>query len=454
MRAGLLIRVATLLALCIAPGFAATTYVYDTLGRLSTVTYDNGLQIVYTYDAAGNRSAVTTQLGTNRPPQANNDSVSVFLNTLIHIHPLTNDVDPDGDTLQITQVGHASHGTATRASLTVANYTPANNYQGLDSFTYTISDGHGHTASATVFLAVATGIPPIAVNDSVNTPYQVAITFDPRANDTEPNPPGLQLSIASVTLPSNGTVVINNPGQPANQSVTYTPANGFEGVDGFSYTISDGVSQTASATVSVMVGAPPVAVADYTPTPVSTPVTFNPRVNDSDPYGLPLVIASAATPSHGTVAINNGLSLTYTPITGYAGPDSFAYTVANSAGLTASATDYMCPGNVPPAVTAHEFDIFEVHNAGDPIYPSGTYDPRTTGDTDPCNGALTVTAVTQGAKGTVSIQPSGPAIFYKYNELVYASRQDTDTFTYTVTDSFGNSSTGTINVVIDVETRN
>lgn len=40
---------------------AGVTYVYDTLGRLSTATYDNGEQIAYTYDPAGNRTQVVTQ---------------------------------------------------------------------------------------------------------------------------------------------------------------------------------------------------------------------------------------------------------------------------------------------------------------------------------------------------------------------------------------------------------
>jgi YD repeat-containing protein len=41
--------------------YAATTYSHDGLGRLSTVSYENGKQIVYNYDAAGNRSSVVTQ---------------------------------------------------------------------------------------------------------------------------------------------------------------------------------------------------------------------------------------------------------------------------------------------------------------------------------------------------------------------------------------------------------
>jgi len=43
------------------PASAATTYVYDTLGRLASATYDNGKQIIYSYDAAGNRTTVVTQ---------------------------------------------------------------------------------------------------------------------------------------------------------------------------------------------------------------------------------------------------------------------------------------------------------------------------------------------------------------------------------------------------------
>jgi uncharacterized protein (DUF697 family) len=48
----------------IAASAATTvTYKYDTLGRLSTVCYSNNLEIVYSYDQAGNRTQVVTQAG-------------------------------------------------------------------------------------------------------------------------------------------------------------------------------------------------------------------------------------------------------------------------------------------------------------------------------------------------------------------------------------------------------
>jgi len=54
--------VAGLILLGTAPGASAnpTTYTYDTLGRVATVTYPNGTVITYTYDPAGNRTAVVT----------------------------------------------------------------------------------------------------------------------------------------------------------------------------------------------------------------------------------------------------------------------------------------------------------------------------------------------------------------------------------------------------------
>ena len=451
----------SVVALAMLPGLtssASTSYVYDNLGRIWTVTYDNGLQVTYSYDAAGNRTSVVTQTGTNRPPQANNYYVAVVTNTQTPaFFPLSNDVDPDGDALTISSLGAtAQGGTTTLNHATGAvKYTPPANFQGLDTFTYAISDGHAHTASATVYASISNGIPPIAVDDSAKTPLNTAIAgLDVLANDSEPDPPGHDLTISSVTSPTanGGTVAITG----LQKLLTYTPAHGVEGQDTFSYTITDGFQQYATAQVSVFVGAPPVANDDYQPVALNTATTWNPLVNDTDPYGFPLTVsATGATANGGTVAINGGLSLTYTPPSStYTGPDSFTYTISNGHGLGATATEHMCVGNVLPIAPTQDLEIVAqlVIGHGNYVVPSGVLDPRVGAHsaTDPCGSPLDVTAVTPGAKGHTYINLTGD-ITYTYNTHVLGFLTDTDAFTYTVTSQFGASATGNASVNIDVE---
>jgi hypothetical protein len=47
---------------------AATTYQYDDLGRLKIASYDNGKEIDYNYDPAGNRSSVVIQTTPHMAP--------------------------------------------------------------------------------------------------------------------------------------------------------------------------------------------------------------------------------------------------------------------------------------------------------------------------------------------------------------------------------------------------
>jgi YD repeat-containing protein len=49
-----------ILAMLPFPALAGVTYAYDNLGRLSTAAYDNGKQITYNYDPAGNRTQIAT----------------------------------------------------------------------------------------------------------------------------------------------------------------------------------------------------------------------------------------------------------------------------------------------------------------------------------------------------------------------------------------------------------
>lgn len=103
--------------------------------------------------------------------------------------------------------------------------------------------GAVQTASYTVLA----NRPPIAADDAAETTGTAPVRIDVLANDSDPD--GDPLSIASVTQPSGGAVVVN-----ADQTVTFTAAAGFTGTTTFTYTASDGRGGVASATVTVRVG--------------------------------------------------------------------------------------------------------------------------------------------------------------------------------------------------------
>lgn len=327
----------------------ATTYTYDALGRLSTATYDNGKQVIYSYDPAGNRTQVVTQTATNQPPDAVNDSISTPINTPKTFDPRTNDSDPESDPITITGVTQPASGTGTSSyTLTSVTYTPPSNYTGSTNFTYTISDGNGHTDTATISVTVtgSSNQPPDAVNDSISTPMNTPKTFDPLTNDTDPEDD--TLTITAKTNGGHGSVVING-----GTTLTYTPTTGYTGSDNFTYTISDGNGNTDTATVSVTVTSggnqPPVAVDDsaniilitFGTCKTPTKNNYDPRTNDSDPDGDTLTITGKTDGSPGTVTINGGTSVTYnygSCVLSLETTDTFTYTISDGNGGSDTAT--------------------------------------------------------------------------------------------------------------------
>ena len=422
-----------LLSGCLLAGTAQAvdaTYSYDALGRLVGVTYSCSAANAYAYDAAGNRTSASATTASGCPPVAVNDSVTTGTNTAATFDPRSNDSDPNGLALTITAAGTPGHGTAVVSGGAQITYTPTSGYAGADSFTYTITDSLGGTASATVSVTVSNS-PPTAVNDSISTPLNTAKTFDPRANDSDPD--GDALTITAAATPGHGGVTVNS-----GTSLTYTPTTGYTGSDSFTYTISDGHSHTATATVSVTVtgsaNQPPVANNDSTSTVMNTAVTFDPRANDSDPDSDPLTITATGTPGHGSAAINAGTSLTYTPATSYTGTDSFTYTISDGHSHTATATVTVTITNAPVAP-----DTPEEYTA--PPNPF-IFDPR---DYTYSGETLTITAVGTPGHGTATIGSGGTSITYNPG-LAWSG---TTTFTYTVTDGYGHSATGTITMIVD-----
>ncbi len=110
-----------------------------------------------TYGAASSVEATVSITVTpmNDAPTAQPDSATTPKNAAVNIAALANDVDLDGNQLSITAVTSPANGTASITSNgTVINYRPRNGFTGIDSFTYTVSDGHGGVSTATVTVNV------------------------------------------------------------------------------------------------------------------------------------------------------------------------------------------------------------------------------------------------------------------------------------------------------------
>ena len=183
----------------------------------------------------------------NSPPVADDDSATVDEDSSNNqINVLSNDNDPDGDSLSIDSVGDPPHGISIDDGSFVY-YTPDSGYTGSDSFMYLISDGNGGIDSATITVTVN------SVNHNPNAnPDSAAVDEDSSnnqinvlANDNDPD--GDSLSISNVGSASHGSTSLDG------SFVYYTPDPGYAGSDSFSYSINDGNGGTATATVDITI---------------------------------------------------------------------------------------------------------------------------------------------------------------------------------------------------------
>jgi len=374
-----------------------------------------------------------TVVGVNDAPVAVDDSASTDEDTAVTISVLDNDSDPDGDELSIIDFTEPSNGTVVLNDDGTFTYTPNNNFNGVDSFEYTISDGNGGTDTATVTITVV-GVndAPVAVDDAASTDEDTAVTISVLNNDTDPD--GDELSIIDFTEPSNGSVVLNQDG-----TFTYTPNNNFNGTDSFEYTISDGNGGTDTATVTITVNSEndaPVAVDDSASTDEDTEVTISVLNNDSDPDGDALTVVSTTTPSNGTVVINDNGTITYTPNENFNGKDSFEYTISDGNGGTDTATVTITVVGVNDAPVA-------VDDAASTDEDTAVTISVLNNDSDPDGDALTVVSTTTPSNGTVVINDNG-TITYTPNENFNGK----DSFEYTISDGNGGTDTATVTITI------
>lgn len=269
---------------------------------------------------------------TNLFPLARNDMATVGSGASVLIDVLANDSDPEGGALSLTSASVPSSGTAVISGSQIT-YTAAAGFIGVDTFSYTVSDGQGGTASAMVTVTVGAQMnnPPDIRDDAASVMFGQSVAVSVLANDSDPD--GDALSVVDVGTPSRGSVSLSG------NVVTYTPTQGFSGVDSFTYTASDGRGAEGTATVRITVAMQlnrnPIANDDVAATS-GPPVIIDVLANDSDPDGDPLSIVSITTPVSGTAVIS-GNSVTYTPALGIFAIDQFSYTISDGRGGMATA---------------------------------------------------------------------------------------------------------------------
>jgi hypothetical protein len=150
-----------------------------------------------------------------------------------------------------TIASYPAHGTLTNDAASGSAYyvyTPTNGYRGTDSFTFTVSDGYRDSTNAAT-VTLITGDPYLIANPQTtmtgtNQSLNITLTSFSPLNCTN------LFTYAILTNPTNGTL------SGTGTNYIYTPNHNFEGVDTFTFTVSDVVA-TNSALVTIYVVAGP-----------------------------------------------------------------------------------------------------------------------------------------------------------------------------------------------------
>ncbi len=393
---------------------------------------------------------VSVAVPANEPPVAEDDSFETEEGTQLTIATselLVNDSDADeGDEISIVSFSAQNTEGSVRQQGENFIYTPAEDFIGEDTFTYTIEDNRGETDTATVTVNVVLppNEPPVAEDDSFETEEGTQLTIatsELLVNDSDADEDD-EISIVSFSAKNTEGSV-----RQQGENFIYTPAEDFTGEDTFTYTIEDtkGVTDTATVFVSVAVPAnePPVAEDDSFETEEGTQLTIATSellANDSDAdEGDEISIVSfSAKNTEGSVR-QQGENFIYTPAEDFTGEDTFTYTIEDNRGETDTATvtvNVVLPPNEPPVA---EDDSFETEE-GTQLTIATSELLVNDSDADEDDEISIVSFSAKNTEGSVRQQGEN---------FIYTPAEDfigEDTFTYTIEDNRGETDTATVTV--------
>ncbi len=205
-------------------------------------------------DTDGDCSTATvtiTIFASDNQPVAMNDEVNVNEDETINSDVSGNDTGLNDTPVTFTLITDVDNGTLTLNTDGTFTYTPDENFNGEDGFTYTVCDVDGDCSNATVSITVLpVNDPPEANPDYATVDMNSSrITINVAENDTDVDDNIDERTVILVRTSTNGSSVsVDGLG-----GINYTPAEGFYGIDTIPYQIfdTDGLSDIDTLFVTV-----------------------------------------------------------------------------------------------------------------------------------------------------------------------------------------------------------
>ncbi|KZC47047.1 RTX toxin, partial [Vibrio alginolyticus] len=384
---------------------------------------DDDTEVSFSYDIIDNDGGVingTANLDitpVNDAPIATNDAIQTDEDSQVVIDVLANDSDIEGDDLIITSASVPEEQGIVEIIDGKLVFTPAENFNGNATISYTISDGELEDEAQVSVTVNSVNDAPIASNDTTITEEDSSVTIDVLPNDTDID--GDTLSIQSASVPeAQGTVEI------VDGKLVFIPAENFHGDAEITYTVTDG-SLTDQATVNVTVNAvndTPVvesSIADQTLAEDFTPysIDLNTAFSDVDNVDGELTFSVSGN-SNIQVAIVNGIA-TFTPTADWNGSEALTFTATDLSGESVSQTVNFTVAPVADIV-ADKATVVEDTPTIIKVLGNDTFE----GD----DKVVSLDTNNGPANGTVSVNPDG-SVTYTPNDNYHGA----DSFTYIVT---------------------
>jgi hypothetical protein len=186
----------------------------------------------------------------NNRPVAINDKATTESNIPVKINILRNDKDSDSDKLSIMGMSPPLKGKIESSSNGMITYTPLKSWSGTERFGYTISDGRGGVATASVTVIIQPGSienqPPESQDQDVSVNGNNAVKIKLAAKDPDDG----KLRFVLVSKPSHGRIAQFSS---STGTLTYVPDENYNGKDDFAFKVHDGTAFSKDAKVSIKI---------------------------------------------------------------------------------------------------------------------------------------------------------------------------------------------------------